>query len=213
VAWNDGDVVGKGEEAVVYGGDELAGVAAGEVGAAYGAGEEGVSGEEEGLVGKVEADAALGVAGGVENGAGEADDGDALAVVEGVVGGRDLGGGDAEPAGLHVHHFDQGQVVLVVEDGGSGEALEAMGSGDVVDVGVGDDDLADGEVVLVENAEDAGDIVAGIDHYGFEGGLVSENGAVALQRADDEDLVDHDALRVMANKNSQRCGELKKLSA
>ena len=46
--------------------EELAGVAAGEVGAADGAGEESVSGEEEGLVGEVEADGAFGVAGGVE---------------------------------------------------------------------------------------------------------------------------------------------------
>ena len=36
--------------------------------------------------------------------------------------------------------------MLVVEDGGSGELLEAVGSGDVVDVGVGDEDLLDDEV-------------------------------------------------------------------
>ena len=92
MAWDDDDVVRKGEEAVVDGGDELAGVAAGEVGATYGAGEEGVAGEEEGLVGKIEADAALGVAGGVEDGAAEAGDGDKLAVVEGVVGGGGASG-------------------------------------------------------------------------------------------------------------------------
>ena len=69
------------------------GVASGEVGSAYGAGEEGVSGEEEGLVGEVEADAALGVAGGVEDGAGEAGDGDGVAVVEVVVGGGRWGWG------------------------------------------------------------------------------------------------------------------------
>ena len=44
MAGNDGDFIGEGEEAVVDGVEELAGVAAGEVGAAYGAGEEGVSG-------------------------------------------------------------------------------------------------------------------------------------------------------------------------
>ena len=74
-------------------------------------------------------------------------DGDELSVVEGVVGLGDGGGGDAEPAGLNVHHFHQGQVVLVVEDGGAGELLEAVGAGDVIDVGVGDDDLLDGEGV------------------------------------------------------------------
>ena len=48
--------------------DELAGVASREVGAAYGSGEEGVSGDEERLGGEVEAGAALGVAGGVKDG-------------------------------------------------------------------------------------------------------------------------------------------------
>jgi hypothetical protein len=192
VAGDDCDLIGEGEETVVDGGDELAGVAAGEVGAADGAGEKGVSGEKEGLVGQVEADAALGVARGVEDGAAETGDGDELAVVEGVVGGGgDLGGGDAEPTGLDVHHFYQGKIVLVVEDGGSGEALEALGSGDVVDVGVGDDDLLDGEVVLIEDGDDAGDLVAGVDDDGFEGDLVAQDGAVALQRADGEDFMDH----------------------
>ena len=120
-----------------------------------------------------------------------AGDGDELAVFEGVVGAVDGGGGDAEPAGLDVHHLDQGQVVLVVEDGGAGELLEAVGSGDVVDVGVGDEDLLDGEVVFGEEGQDAGDVVAGIDDDGFVGGLVAEDGAVALEGADGEDFVDH----------------------
>ena len=45
VAWDHDCFVGEGEEAVVDGGQELAGVAAGKVGAADGAGEEGVAGE------------------------------------------------------------------------------------------------------------------------------------------------------------------------
>jgi hypothetical protein len=192
VAGDNDDLVGEGEEAVVDGGEELVGVAAGEVSAADGAGEKGVSGEEQGLVGKVETDAALGVAGGMEDGAAEAGDGDELAVIEGVVGGGgDFGGGDAEPTGLDVHHFDQGKIVLVVQDGGSGKALEALGSGDVVDVGVGDDDLLDGEVVFVEDGDDARDLVAGVDDDGFEGDLVAQDGAVALQGADGEDFMNH----------------------
>jgi len=152
------------------------------------------------VVGEVEADGAFGVAGGVEDGAGEAlliefrgcSDGDEFAVVEGVVGVGDGGGGDAEPAGLNVHHFDQGQIVLVVKDGSAGELFEAVGAGDVVDVGVGDDDLLDGEGVFGEEGEDAGDVVAGVDDDGFAGGLVAEDGAVALEGADAEDFVDHD---------------------
>ena len=181
------------------GGEELAGVATGEVGAADGAGEEGVSGQEEGLVGEVEADAAFGVAGGVEDGAGQASstalrgdsDGDDLAIVEGVVRVLDCWSGNAQPAGLNVHDFDLSQVVLVVEDGSSGELLEAVGAGDVVDVGVGDEDLLDCEVVFGKEGEDAGDVVAGVDDDGFAGVLVAEDGAVALERADGDGFEDH----------------------
>ncbi len=89
------------------------------------------------LLGQVETGAALGVSGGVDDGPGEAGDGDGFAVGEVVVGGGDLRSGDAEPAGLDVHHPDQRQIELVVEDGRAGEAFELLGSGDVVDVGRG----------------------------------------------------------------------------
>ena len=103
MAGNDGDFVGEGEEAFVDGVKKFAGVASGEVGAAYGAGEESVSGQEEGLVREVETDGAFGVAGRVEDDAGEAlltalggrPDGDEFAIVEGVVGVGDDGGGYA----------------------------------------------------------------------------------------------------------------------
>jgi hypothetical protein len=191
VSGDDGDLVWEGEETVVDRREELASVSSWEVGTADGAGEEGVSGEEESLVGKVEADAAFSVAGSVEDGSGETGYGDEFAVVEGVVRVGDDRGGDAEPAGLDVHHLDQRQVVFVVEDGSAGELLESVGSGDVVDVGVGDDDLLDGEVVLCEEGHNAGDVVAWIDDDGFAGGLVTEDGAVALEGADGNDFVDH----------------------
>jgi len=199
VAGDDAGGVGEWQQVVVDGVEQLAGIAAGQVGAADRAGEEGVAGDEEALLGEVEADAALGVAGGMEDAAGEAGlaflraraDGDDAAVGEVVVGRGDLGEGDAEPAGLDVHHLDEGKVVLVVEDGGAGELLEALGSGDVVDMGVGDEDLLDGEVVLREQGEDAGDVVAGIDDDGLAGGFITEDGAVAVEGANGEDLVDH----------------------
>jgi hypothetical protein len=191
VAGDDRRVVWQGKKTLMDRTEKLAGVAAGQVGAADGAGEERVSGEEEGLGGDVETDAAFSVAGGVEDGAGEAGNGDELAVLEGVVGGGDGGGGDAEPAGLNVHHFDQGEIVLVVEDGSAGELLEAMGSGDVVDVGVGDDDFFDGEAVGGEDGDDVRNVIAWVNYDGFAGVLISKDGAVALQRTDGEDFVDH----------------------
>src|SRR5580698_5988631 len=71
-----------------------------------------------------------------------------------------------------------------------------MGSGDV-----GDEDLLDGELVLGEEEEDAGDVVAGVNDDGFAGLLVAEDGAVALEGSDGEDFVNHGSLRVMARWN------------
>jgi len=139
----------------------------------------------------VETDAAFGVAGGVEDGAGEAGDGDEFAIFEGVVRGGDGGGGDAEPAGLNVHHFDQREIVLVVEDGSAGELLELVSSGDVVDVGVSDEDLADGELMRSEPGENLRNVVAGIDDDGLARGFVAEDGAVAAQQTNRECFTNH----------------------
>jgi hypothetical protein len=72
--------------------------------------------------------------------------------------------------------------------------FEAVGSGDVVDVGVGDEDLFDGEGVLVEKSENARDVVAGVDDDGFACDFVTEDRAVALEGADGEGFEDHGLL-------------------
>jgi hypothetical protein len=72
--------------------------------------------------------------------------------------------------------------------------LETVGASDVVDVGVGDDDLLDGEVVAGKECEDAGDVVAGVHDDGLAGGFVAEDGAVALEETDGKDFVNHDEL-------------------
>lgn len=184
-------LIGKGEEGVMDRLDEFSAVASGKIGAAYGASKQGVSGEQQGLFRKIEANAALGVARSVEDRTGQTRNRDLLAVFEAGVRRGHLGGGNAEPSSLNVHHLHQWQIVLVVEDGCSGELLEALRPGNMVDVAVGDDDLLDGKLVLLKRGDDAGDVVAGIDHDGLAGGFVAENGAVALERAYDEDLVDH----------------------
>jgi hypothetical protein len=61
----------------------------------------------------------------------------------------------------------------------------------VIDVGVGNDDLLDLQVVFANQGEDFFDVVAGVDDHGFVRGLVADDGAVALQWADREDFVDH----------------------
>ena len=67
VAANDLGVFGERQELVVDGADDLASVAAGEIGAADGIAEEGVAGDQDFLSGDEEAEAALGVAGRVED--------------------------------------------------------------------------------------------------------------------------------------------------
>ena len=111
--------------------------------------------------------------------------------VEVVVGRGDLGGGHAEPSGLDVHHLDQGQIELVVEDGGAGELLEAGAPAMwsmwawVMTI------CLTVRWWLARSGDDAGDVVAGIDDDGLAGGFVAEDGAVALERAYGEDFVDH----------------------
>jgi hypothetical protein len=180
----------------VEGADDLLAVAAGEVGAADGAGEESVSCEEEIFGSEVEADAAFGMARGVEDAGGVAGDPDDGAVFEGGVGGQDFGRGDAEPGGLLVHYGELGQVVLVEENGCACGFFEAGGAADVVDMGVGDDDLLEGEFVAGEDGKDLRDVVAGVDDHGFAGGLVAEDGAVALEGADGEGFADHVSIQL-----------------
>ena len=190
---NDGRV-GEGEEAVVEGAEDLAAVAAREVGATDGAGEECVAREEQIFGHEVEADTALGVAWSVEDAGGVAGDADDHAFVGAAIGRNDDGRWDTEPGGLIGHEIELGQVVLVEEDGGAGGFFEEGRAADVVDVAVGDDDLLQREVVGLEEGKDLRDIVAGIDDHGFAGGVVTEDGAVALERADGEGLEDHGSI-------------------
>ena len=100
-----------------------------------------------------------------------------------------------------IHDFDLLDVVLVEEDGGASDLFEAVGSGDVIDVGVGDEDLFDGELVPGKEEKDAGDVVAGVDKDRFAGVLIAEDGAVALKRTYRDGFKDHNWLRVMVNPN------------
>jgi hypothetical protein len=191
VTGEDPGFIGKAEEAGLDGLDDLAGIAPGQVGAADAAVEEGIAGNDhfEGL--EVKADGALGVAGCMENLGGVTIEADQEAVGEAGVGGGHIRGGNADPGGLRVHHFEQGQVVFIEENGCSGEVLQLECAADMVDVGVGYQDLLDFEAEVGEAAIDSADFIAGVDDDGFGSFLVAQDGAVALQRADRECLEDH----------------------
>jgi hypothetical protein len=61
----------------------------------------------------------------------------------------------------------------------------------VIDVGVGDDDLLDLQVMLAEERENVLNVVPGVDDQGFVRGLVANDRTVALQRPDGKDFVNH----------------------
>lgn len=92
-------------------------------------------------------------------------------------------------------------IVLVEQDGSASGGAEFHGSANVIDVGVGDDDLLDLEIVLADESENVFDVVAGVDDHGFTRGFVSDHGAVALERADGEDFVDHGDIVAVGKEN------------
>ena len=130
---------------------------------------------------------------------------DEQAVAEVFVRRSGFGSINAEPTGLFSHDFELGQVVFIHEDGGTGELFEFEGAADVVDVGVGDENLLELEAEGVEAASDAADFVAGIDDDGFASFLVSQDGAVALQRANGEGFEDHGFILGYGQKRRVMC--------
>ena len=192
------------QDSVVEGVQDFFHRATWQVGAADGAGEEGVAGDQLLFSLEVEADAAFGVAGGVQDAGSDGAGGDGFSGGDAAVDFDLSWGGYADPGGLHVEHFQKSVVVLVEQDGGAGRGSEFHGSADVVDVGVGDDDLFDLEIVFADQGQDVIDVVAGVDDHGFVGGLVADDRAVALQRADGEDFVDH-AFIVVRDCRCVRC--------
>jgi hypothetical protein len=61
----------------------------------------------------------------------------------------------------------------------------------MIDVGMGYGDLLQREIVPTKDFDDGLDLIAGIDDDGFARDFVTDNGAVALERADGKDLVNH----------------------
>lgn len=166
-------------------------VAAGKVGAADGSGEEGVACDEQIQRSKVQADASGCVAGSVQHLRLILPEADYEMVLGAGIGRRDLGCGEAEPSGLRVHHFEQGQVVLVEEDGRSGLLFQFQRAANVVDVRVRDNNLFEPELVLFQTRYDLRDVAAGIDDHGLAGRLIAKDRAVTLQHANGKGLEDH----------------------
>ncbi len=116
---------------------------------------------------------------------------DRQAIVCACIRGCYLGRGNTEPARLHLHHAQQTQVLLVEKHRCPSGLSEQGRAAYVVDMGMSDDDLAQGEAMLLQPGEDFGDVVPGIDNQGFVRDFVSEDGAIATERTDGKALKDH----------------------
>ena len=191
MAGNNFGVFGEREQARLDGVENLVVVAAGQVGPSDAAGKEGIAREDHFQGFEVKADGALGVAGRVNDVGGVVFEAYAAAIGKGLVGRGGLRGGNADPRGLFGHDLHEGKIVFVEEDGGPGKGLELEGSADVVDVGVGDENLLQSQAVGFEALVNAGGLVAGVDDDSLAGLLVAEKSAIALQRADGKGLQDH----------------------
>ncbi len=179
------------ENGSVKGLQDLLHGSAGQVGAADGAGEQGVAGDQDFLRRKVNADATFGVAGRVEDGGRMGASLDGVSGIDTLIDFNRAGRCHAHPGSLRVQHFEQGIIVLVEQNGRSGGSAQLHGSAHVIDVGMRDHDLLDLQVMLADDRQQAFDIVTGVDDHGFARGFVADDGAVALERPDGEDFVDH----------------------
>ncbi len=155
---------------------------------------EGVACRDEFERDEVKADGTLSMAGGMENRGGVTVEPDALPLEELFIGRGGFRGFNSEPGSLGRHHLEEWQVVFIEEDGGASEAFEGQSATDVVDVRVGHDDLLEFEMVLGKPAVDSRNFVAGVDDDGFPCGFVTEQGAVALERADGKGFENHELI-------------------
>src|ERR1700682_2304352 len=191
MAWNHDGIIRQRKDAVTQRTHDLLKRSSGEIGASYAAGEQGVACNQQFFRGKIEADAALGVSWSVENVSSQAACPQRFAICDARFDCDFARRGDADPPGLHVEHFQQRIVILIEQDWRARLRAQLHRSAYVIDVGVSDDDLFYYQVVLADDGENVLNIVARINDHGFVRGLVADDGAVTLQRADGKDLVNH----------------------
>jgi len=182
------------EQASMDGVDDLLVISARKVGATDASGEEGVASQHHFERSEVETDGSLGMARRMEDLCRVIFEADAAVVGEGFVGGRGFGCLDAKPGCLLGHHLKERQISFVQIDGSAGEGFKLECSANVVNVGMGDEDLIELDPEGVEAAVDAGDLIARVDDDGFACFFVGEDCAVALERADRKRFENHEAI-------------------
>ncbi len=77
-----------------------------------------------------------------------------------------------DPRCLQIQHLQQRVVILIEQNGSAGGGPQLHRPANVIDVSVGNDDLFDLKVVLLDEFQNVFNIVAGIDDHRFARGFV-----------------------------------------
>ena len=214
VAGVDDGVVGELEEFGLDGIHDLIERAAPEIGAADAAGEERVSGEElrlgeldvAGIFGEIQGDATGRVAGSVNDIGLKTTPTERVAIFEELIDVDKFGSLHAEKIGLHIHPMVEGKIIIVHHDRRAGVLMELGKAADVINVGVGADDDFYCELVTAKKAEDALDLISGIDDDGFEGFGIADDQTIALENTDRQLDVDHLRVGGVGEMQGVGCG-------
>ena len=189
--WQHPRRIRQNHQAFAQGAQNPASIAPGKIGSPYRSGKERIAGQQQMLCREVKADAARRVARRMQHLGRQGGEANGQAIVGTGIRRCYLGRGNAEPASLDLHHAQQTQVLLVEKHRRPGSLSEQGGAAYVVDMGMSDDDLAQGETMLLQPGEDFGDVVTGIDNQGFVRDFVPQDGAIAMERTDGKALNDH----------------------
>lgn len=164
---NNDRLVGQGKHGIMQGLHDFLRRAAGQVGTADGSGKQGVTRNQFLFRWKIKADAALGVSGRVEYVGCMRTGTDGLSRRDAVVNFNFARRGHSDPRSLHVEHLQQNVIVLVKKDRSSSSGTQLHGPADVIDVGVGDDNLFDLQIMLANDGEQVFDVIARVNHHRF----------------------------------------------
>jgi hypothetical protein len=139
-------------------------------------------------------DAALGVSRRVQYLGRQIGKAEGQAIVGTGIRGRDFRRGNTKPTSLHLHHAQQVQIPLVEKHRCPGRFLQQSRSAYVIDMGMSNDNLAQGQAVFLKPGENLGNVVSGVDDHGFAGNFVAQDGAVAAQWTYGKAFKDHSSI-------------------
>lgn len=191
--------IGKLQDFVAQGSEDIVERATPEVGTANATGEESIAREKLGLserrvfavAGHIERDAAGGVARSVEHVGQEIAPLKDIAFLENLVDFHKFGGAHAEKSSLNIHAAIKSEIVAVHHNGGTGVMIELGEAADMVDMRVGADNGLDLKLVAAKQAEDSFHFITWVDDDGFQCSRITDDGAVALEHADRDLEIDH----------------------